>query len=250
MFCPLHCNLSCFEFEHFLKWIKTNSFWYWLIEKQGEGEKRRDWVWDSQWDGGKRNKRLFCSVQRRLVSGGPWQLSGGGRQWFSARWSPSAPRCAVISVTKSQRPTTPPPPPPWCPGLTTLACLSAKMSRRQISGGASQDGMKTTLRSSQQGSSRAASTPAPSLKPVCFLLFWLKKKMNKMENIFQSGSRAFAGQRTNCSCQRLTEFSHSSKSNMANKRDRSVRQSLLSPACRNMGFSFDLDVFFFNGINS
>lgn len=145
--CPLYCNVSCFNFEHFFFFKLRLSFWFWFIEKQGEGGKRRDWgwVWDSQWDGGKRNNRLFCSVQRRLVSGGTWQLSGGGRQWFWARWSPSAARCAVISVTKSQRPTTPPPPPHWSTGLTTLACLSAKLSRRQISGAASQDRMKTTL---------------------------------------------------------------------------------------------------------
>lgn len=56
------------------------------------------WVWDS--DTGKKTANWSTAFSSRFVSGGTWQLDGGGRQRLSARWSLSAPRCAVISVTK------------------------------------------------------------------------------------------------------------------------------------------------------
>lgn len=88
----------------------------------------------------------------------------------------------------------------FLPSLATLVCLSAKLSKHQISGTASHDQMKTTLRSPHWGSASAVCTPAPYSKPVCFFQFWFKKRW---KTFFKLGPAYCRWERTNCSRQGL-----------------------------------------------
>lgn len=127
----------------------------------------------------RRQEEKQPTVSFRSASARQWRNVAWRRRWTPVVLSQVAPVssqmcCAICHKITA---TTPPPPPPCSPGLTTPVCLSAKLSKHQISRTASQEWtsneedtqMPPSAFFPSWGGSKAGSRPVPNLKPVIFL---------------------------------------------------------------------------------